>query len=141
MSAVACYQRNGKTGNLEMLAIDMTAKTDTMQVTDKHRQGTGTGRASCWVMKERNIMSEKNVMHTMQTATLTVFREKQIDIEQILHPDNPSLNISHSVQMMKNVVRLYVSLRLKHFCKTFRQTRLDKNIRRSLAKSILFQNQ
>ena len=48
MSAVACYQRNGKTGNLEMLAIDMTAKTDTMQVTDKHRQGTGTGRASCW---------------------------------------------------------------------------------------------
>ena len=38
MSAVACYQRNGKTGNLEMLAIDMTAKTDTMQVTDKHRQ-------------------------------------------------------------------------------------------------------
>ena len=93
------------------------------------------------LMKERNIMSEKNVMHTMQTATLTVFREKQIDIEQILHPDNPSLNISHSVQMMKNVVRLYVSLRLKHFCKTFRQTRLDKNIRRSLAKSILFQNQ
>jgi hypothetical protein len=49
MSAVACYQRNGKTGNLEMLAIDMTGKTDTMQVTDKHRQGTGTGRASCWV--------------------------------------------------------------------------------------------
>ena len=44
MSAVACYQRNGKTGNLEMLAIDMTGKTDTMQVTDKHRQGTGTGR-------------------------------------------------------------------------------------------------
>ena len=43
------YQRNGKTGNLEMLAIDMTGKTDTMQVTDKHRQGTGTGRASCWV--------------------------------------------------------------------------------------------
>ena len=49
MSAVACYQRNGKTGNLEMLAIDMTAKTDTMQVTDKHRQGTGTGSPSCWV--------------------------------------------------------------------------------------------
>ena len=48
MSAVACYQRNGKTGNLEMLAFDMTAKTDNMQVTDKHRQGTGTGRASCW---------------------------------------------------------------------------------------------
>ena len=48
MSAVACYQRNGKTGNLEMLAIDMTAKTDTMQVTDKHRQGTGTGNLSSW---------------------------------------------------------------------------------------------
>ena len=48
MSAVACYQRNGKTGNLEMLAIDMTAKTDTMQVTDKHRQGTGTGSLSSW---------------------------------------------------------------------------------------------
>ena len=51
MSAVACYQRNGKTGNLEMLAIDMTAKTDTMQVTDKHRQGTGTGSPSCWVIR------------------------------------------------------------------------------------------
>ena len=50
MSAVACYQRNGKTGNLEMLAFDMTAKTDNMQVTDKHRQGTGTGSPSCWVV-------------------------------------------------------------------------------------------
>ena len=66
------------------------------------------------LLKERNIMSEKNVMHTMQTATLTVFREKQIDIEQILHPDNPSLNISHSVQMISmayHVVNQSASLR------------------------------
>ena len=61
MSAVACYQRNGKTGNLEMLAIDMTGKTDTMQVTDKHRQGTGTGRASCW---DRSVRSEGDSFQT-----------------------------------------------------------------------------
>ena len=61
MSAVACYQRNGKTGNLEMLAIDMTGKTDTMQVTDKHRQGTGTGRASCWIMYH-DINFTKHIM-------------------------------------------------------------------------------
>ena len=85
-------------------------------------------------------MSEKNVMHTMQTATLTVLREKGIEMDQIYHHDNPLLNTHLSVQMVKNLVRLHV-LRLKHFCKTYKQTKLDKNIRKSLSKSILFRNQ
>ena len=67
MSAVACYQRNGKTGNLEMLAIDMTAKTDTMQVTDKHRQGTGTGSLSSW----ENILREgAKKCHALQVRNI-----------------------------------------------------------------------
>ena len=85
MSAVACYQRNGKTGNLEMLAIDMTGKTDTMQVTDKHRQGTGTGRASCW---ELSRAMRLNIEHIFSISISLP------DIAFIM--DNLSLSFSNS---------------------------------------------
>ena len=48
---------------------------------------------------------------------------------------------SHKVSMLKKIVSIYVSLRLKHFCRETNNNVLNKMIRTKLTKSILFQGQ
>ena len=57
------------------------------------------------------------------------------------HPDHPSVAHSHRVTLIKKIVALFSSLRIKHQCKLVRQTELDKKVRKKLSKLILFKNQ
>ena len=48
---------------------------------------------------------------------------------------------SHKVAMVKKIVTIYVSLRLKHFCREKNNNVSNKMIRTKLTKLILFQGQ
>ena len=93
-------------------------------------------------MKEKTIWLERNVVQKMQMATLKIIEEKKIEIDwDISHPDDPSIKLIHSVMLIKKIVGVYVSIRLKHYCKLYRHMYLDKNIRKNMSKTILFRNQ
>ena len=67
-------------------------------------------------------------------------RGKKIEIDwDISHPDDPSIGLIHSA--IKKIVAVYVSIRLKHYCKLYRHMYLDKNIRKNMTKTILFKSQ
>ena len=71
-----------------------------------------------------------------------IIEEKRIEIDwDIGHPDDPLIGLIHSVILMKKIVAVYVSIRLKHYCKLYRPMYLDKNIRKNMTKTILFKNQ
>ena len=57
------------------------------------------------------------------------------------HADNPEVEIPHSIVLVKKIVSIYAASRLKYFCKLYRQTLLDKNVRKKLSKIILFKSQ
>ena len=59
----------------------------------------------------------------------------------ISHPDDPSIELIHCIMLIKKIVAVYVSIRLKHYCKLYRHLHLDKNIRKNMSKIILFKNQ
>ena len=77
----------------------------------------------------------------MQSGVLSVMSEKKINLIIENHKDEPKNNFSHSLLLVKKIVALYVSIRLKHYCKNIRQTILDKNVRKKLSKIVLFKNQ
>ena len=67
---------------------------------------------------------------------------KRIEIDwDISNPDDQSIKLIHSVMLIKKIVGVYVSIRLKHYCELYRHMYLDKNIRKNMSKTILFRNQ
>ena len=92
-------------------------------------------------LTESNIVHEKNIIQKMQSGVLSVMSEKKMHLIIENHKDEPKNNFLHSLILVKKVVALYVSMRLKHYCKNMRQTILDKNVRKKLSKIVLFKNQ
>ena len=73
----------------------------------------------------------------MQTGVLSIIREKNIPFQVPKHVDNPRTDYPHFFILVKKIV----SIRLKHYCKVFRETKLDKKVRKKLSKLVLFKNQ
>ena len=46
-----------------------------------------------------------------------------------------------STKAAVKIVAVFVSIRLKHYCKVFRETKLDKKVRKKLSRLVLFKNQ
>ena len=55
--------------------------------------------------------------------------------------DDPRTDYPHFFILVKKIVAVFVSIRLKHYCKIFRETKLDKKVRKKLSKLVLFKNQ
>ena len=81
-------------------------------------------------LTESNIVHEKNIIQKMQSGVLSVMSEKKMHLIIENHKDEPKNNFLPSLILVKKVVALYVSMRLKHYCKNMRQTILDKNVRK-----------
>ena len=90
---------------------------------------------------ETNIIQEKNIIEKMQTGVLSVIREKDIQFQVPKHVDDPRTDYPHFFILVKKIVAVFVSIRLKHYCKIFRETKLDKKVRKKLSKLVLFKNQ
>ena len=73
----------------------------------------------------------------MQTGVLSIIREKNIPFQVPKHVDDPRTDYPHFFILVK----VFVSIRLKHYCKVFRETKLDKKVRKKLSKLVLFKNQ
>lgn len=96
-------------------------------------------------MNSDDILQQKNVL---QRVTCTVFRVLDSRYPKIFsnldtHVDLENLKTfySHKANMIKKIVSCFVSVRLKHFCRLYNETHLDKKLRRNLTKTILLQNQ
>ena len=90
-------------------------------------------------MKEKTIWLEKKCRSKIADGYFKNHRGKRIEMDwDISHPDDPSIGLIHSVILMKKIVAVYVSIRLKHYCKLYRHMYLDKNIRKNMTKTILF---
>ena len=77
----------------------------------------------------------------MQTCVLSVIREKDIQFQVPKHVDDPRTDYPHFFILVKKIVAVFVSIRLKYYCKIFRETKLDKKVRKKLSKLVLFKNQ
>ena len=79
----------------------------------------------------------------MQTGVLSIIHEKNIPFQVPKHVDLiQGLKIHIFLYLLvKKIVAVYVSIRLKHYCKVFRETKLDKKVRKKLSKLVLFKNQ
>ena len=94
------------------------------------------------MIKESNIMQEKNVIQKLQTGVISVLNRKGITVfKNFNHSDDPSVVQKHSLIIVKKIVQVHASIRLKFHCKTIRQTLLEKNVRKKLSKLIHFKNQ
>ena len=94
------------------------------------------------MIKESNIMQEKNVIQKLQTGVISVLNRKGITaFHNFHHSDDPGIVQKHSLIIVKKIVHLHASIRLKFHCKTIRQTLLEKNVRKKLSKLIQFKNQ
>ena len=80
---------------------------------------------------------KKNIIEKMQTGVLSIIREKNIPFQVPKHVDDPRTDYPHFFILVK----VFVSIRLKHYCKVFRETKLDKKVRKKLSKLVLFKNQ
>ena len=77
----------------------------------------------------------------MQTGVLSIIREKNIPFQVPKHVDDPRTDYPHFFILVKKIVAVFVSICLKHYCMVFRETKLDKKVRKKLSKLVLFKNQ
>ena len=92
--------------------------------------------------KETNITLKKNIIQQVQIGTLKILHDKDIVVfNDFAHPDDPLVAKSHSLILVKKIVSMFASMRLKHHCKIVRQTVLDQQVRKKLSKLILFKGQ
>ena len=89
----------------------------------------------------KHIFKERNIMNRMCSSVLLSLNATQPEIFSNLDEHVDSNLASHKVAMVKKIVTIYVSLRLKHFCREKNNNVLNKMIRTKLTKSILFQGQ
>ena len=72
-------------------------------------------------------------------SVLDILNVKSPDI--FSHLDLHAENGSHKVDLVKKIVGCFLTLRLRYMCKNLNERLYDKNVRRVLTKTILFQNQ
>ena len=89
----------------------------------------------------KHIFKERNIMNRMCSSVLLSLNATQPEIFSNLDEHVDSNLASHKVAMVKKIVTIYVSLRLKHFCREKNNNVSNKMIRTKLTKSILFQGQ
>ena len=79
------------------------------------------------MIKESNIMQEKNVIQKLQTGVISVLNRKGITaFHNFHHSDDPGIVQKHCPGIVKKIVHLHASICLKFHCKTIRQTLLEK---------------
>ena len=88
----------------------------------------------------KHIFKEKNIINRMCSSVLLSLNATQPEILANLD-EHVESKTSHKVSMLKKIVSIYVSLRLKHFCRETNNNVLNKMIRTKLTRSILFQGQ
>ena len=70
------------------------------------------------MIKESNIMQEKNVIQKLQTGVISVLNRKGITaFHNFHHSDDPGIVQKHSLIIVKKIVNLHSSIRLKFHCK------------------------
>ena len=75
------------------------------------------------MIKESNIMQEKNVIQKLQTGVISVLNRKGITaFHNFHHSDDPGIVQKHSLIIVKKIVNLHSSIRLKFHCKNLYST-------------------
>ena len=97
------------------------------------------------IMDSDNILNQKNILQKITCQVLRVLDSRYPKIFSNLdtHVDIQNLQsfYSHRVNMIKKIVSCFLTIRLRHFCRLYNETNLDKKLRRNLTKTILLQNQ
>ena len=79
------------------------------------------------IVKEHNPTSTNWYFENLKKRNILVF-------DDFSHPDDPLVATSHALILIKKIVAIFSSVRLKHHCKLVRQTVLDKNVRKKTVK-------
>ena len=94
------------------------------------------------VRMEKNIFVEKDIMDKIYVNVIRILDVKQQNFLSFLdeHTDIMSSG-SHRSSMIKKVVSIFLTLRLKHMAKQKSLSLAEKRIRKTYSKLILFKSQ
>ena len=94
------------------------------------------------VKSEKNIYSEKNIIEKMYVNVKRILDVKQHNFLSFLDEHTDIMNSgSHRALLIKKVVSIFLTLRLKHMAKLKNLSLTNKRIRKTYSKLILFKSQ
>ena len=88
-------------------------------------------------LRKNTILTTPSIIHKITTTTLMVISDQKPKTFEILDKHA----VGHKANMIITLSRMYLVLKLKHFCKTKNHELKDKNIRQKYCKLVLFKNQ
>lgn len=95
------------------------------------------------VKRTKNVFTEKNLIEKMYLNVQKLLDIENVNFMKFLddHVDVMCHNVSHRKKMIKKIVTVFLSLKLKHMAKEKSSSFKHKRIRKTYSKLILFKNQ
>ena len=89
----------------------------------------------------RTMMSEKNLFQKIEILTTKTILQKYENILQLsAHLDDPGVWSIHRINLIKRIIRKYVSIRLKHVSR-LKNSSLNERVRKKTEKLLHFKGQ
>ena len=94
------------------------------------------------LMEKHIIMKQKRIVEKISLTVLDIVKDRRPSLFSSLdlHVDTSNVQ-SHRLALIEKISACYTTLRLRHYCKQLNATKLDKRIRKTKSKLILFENQ
>ena len=88
---------------------------------------------------KKKILSMKKTVDILTVRVIDILSSKNPGIFSYLnsHTDSNSL-VSHKISMIKKIVSIFFTLKLRHLCRSLNENVFDKNIRRIMTKTVCF---
>ena len=88
-----------------------------------------------------NVFNQKNILSKITIQVLSILHSRHPKMLSELDSHVDVQFQSHKVAMLKKIIRCFLCVKLSHMCREYNQNALDKKIRRTMTKTILFQGQ
>ena len=88
-----------------------------------------------------NVFNQKNILSKITIQVLSILNSRHPKMLSELDSHVDVQFQSHKVAMLKKIIRCFLCVKLSHMCREYNQNALDKKIRRTMTKTILFQGQ